>query len=106
MNMKTKKPPILPVLGRQLKQLGENLRLARRRRNLTSTLLAERAGVSRQTLLAIEKGEPGVSLGSYASVLMGLGLEKELAKLAMDDDLGRKLQDANLLRSKSKGSKE
>jgi transcriptional regulator with XRE-family HTH domain len=100
--MKTKKAPLLPVLCRQLKQLGENLRLARRRRNITSTLLAERAGMSRQTLLDIEKGEPGVSMGAYASVLMGLGLEKEIAKLAMDDELGRKLQDANLLHVKSK----
>lgn len=52
------------------------------------------------SLLAIEKGEPGVSFGAYSSVLMGLGLEKELSKIAADDDLGRKLQDAKLSRTR------
>lgn len=96
MNMKTKKSPILPSLKRRLAVLGENIRLARKRRELTTTLVAERAGISRQTLMAIEKGEDQVAMGSYASVLLSLGLEKDLDKIAADDELGRKLQDARL----------
>ena len=87
---------LLPVLQRHLEDLGENLRLARLRRRLSAALLAERAGISRPTLRAIERGEPTVSLGAYASVLFCLGMEQQLAALAQDDELGRKLQDAGL----------
>jgi transcriptional regulator with XRE-family HTH domain len=58
--------------------------------------VAERAGINRNTLTAIEKGSPGVSLGNYAQVLLVLGLEKDLQKVAADDVLGRKIQDAGL----------
>lgn len=81
--------------------MGENLKLARQRRKLSSTVVAERAGISRQTLLAVEKGEDGVSMGAYARVLLSLGLEKELERIGADDELGRKLQDARLNRRKS-----
>jgi len=80
----------------QLQQLGENLRLARLRRHFTAAIVAERADISRPTLRAIENGSPTVALGAYASVLFSLGFEKELGRVAMDDTLGRRLQDAKL----------
>ena len=85
-----------PAVRRLLSHLGENIRLARLRRGFSMELVAERAGMSRATLRAVEGGEPGVTLGSYANVLHGLGLHEDLALVARDDELGRKLQDAEL----------
>lgn len=78
-------------------EFGENIKLARLRRKLSTEQVAERANIARTTLWAIEKGSPNVALGSYVQVLFVLGLEKDLLKLAGDDPLGRKLQDAKLL---------
>ena len=83
---------LFPKTIELLQEFGENLR----RRNITSALQAERAGISRVTLSQIEKGSPSVSLGSYVQVLVSLGLEHDLLKVATDDELGRKLQDAGL----------
>lgn len=89
---RTTHPPF-PALRQLLREAGENIRLARRRRGFTAKLVAERAGLSRPTLRAIERGEPGVTMGAYANVLHTLGLARDLARLAKDDELGRKLQD-------------
>jgi transcriptional regulator with XRE-family HTH domain len=89
-------PPLLPSLDRQLQALGENIRLARLRRGLAAELIAERAGMSRPTLRAVERGDAGVAIGAYARVLQALGLDKDLAEVAHDDALGRKLQDLNV----------
>ena len=71
--------------------------MARLRRKLSAARVAERAAISRPTLLAIEKGSARVSMGAYVQVLFVLGLEKTVLRLAEDDVLGRKLQDADLL---------
>ena len=71
----------LPV-ERALVQLGHDICIARRRRNLTSALVAARAFVSRNTITRVERGDAGVSLGIYASVLFVLGLTDRLAHLA------------------------
>jgi transcriptional regulator with XRE-family HTH domain len=88
-----KKPAITDKL---LAIVGENIKLARLRRKLSAEQVAQRANISRPTLLSIEKGTAGVAIGSYAQVLFVLNLEKDLLKLAQDDLLGRKLQDAGL----------
>lgn len=103
--MARKKTIQLPALKRLLKAMGENIKLARLRRKLSAQLVAERAGMSRTTLRAIENGEAGVTLGAYANVLMCLGLENDLAHIARDDELGRKLQDADLP-TKARASKK
>ncbi|WP_400194279.1 helix-turn-helix transcriptional regulator [Hymenobacter sp. B81] len=87
---------LLPRLQQLLTQTGENIRLARLRRKLSAAQVAERAGISRKTLTAIEQGASTVSLGGYLQVLFVLGLEKTVLQLAADDVLGRKLQDAEL----------
>lgn len=76
--------------------LGERLRLARKRRGITGVLMAERVGVSRDTLNRLEKGDPTIALGTYVRALRVLGLDKELDQLGRDDELGRKLQDLEL----------
>lgn len=104
--MGREKHVLLPSLQRALVELGENIRLARLRRKFSTTIVAERAGISRTTLRAIEQGTPSVALGAYARVLLSLGLEKDLRLIAQDDELGRKLQDANLpIRARAPRSK-
>ena len=88
---------ILPRQEKILNGFGENLRLARLRRKLSTDQVSERANISRRTLWAIEKGASTVSIGAYLQVLFVLGLEKDLEEVAKDDELGRKLQDSQLI---------
>ena len=88
---------IFPRQQKILKTLGENIKLARKRRELTQQLISERTGISRVTLRKIESGDAGVSIGHYLTVLAALNLAEDLANVAQDDEFGRKLQDAKLL---------
>ena len=97
LNIMKETPTIFPRGQKILATVGENLRLARLRRKLTSQQVSERAGISRATLWQIEKGSPSVTMGGYFQVLLILGLEKDLLKIASDDVLGRKLQDVGLM---------
>jgi transcriptional regulator with XRE-family HTH domain len=89
-------PALLPRVARLLEQVGTNLELARLRRRDSAQTIADRAGISRKTLYRVEKGDPAVALGIYARVLQALRLEQDLGRIAADDELGRKLQDAGL----------
>jgi len=89
-------PSILPRLARLITGVGNNIRKARLRRAHSLETVAERAGITRKTLYRVERGDPAVALGIYARVLQALRLENDLAAIAGDDVLGRKLQDLNL----------
>ena len=92
---------ILPQTKIKLETMGEQIKMARLRRKLSAELVAERARISRATLWAVEKGSPSVSIGIYAAVLHSLnGMDNDLLLIAKDDDLGRKLQDLELLTRK------
>lgn len=92
-----KKQVILPKYKNGLSQMGENIKLARKRRKLTTIQVAERAGISRSTLSLIEKVKSSVAMGAYFNVLKVLGLQNDIFKLAADDEFDRKLQDIELL---------
>ena len=95
--MAKKAAVIMPQTREILEQMGEQIRLARLRRKLSLELVAERAGISRATLISIEKGAPTVSIGSYAAVLHALNnMDSDLLLIATDDAFGRKLQDLAL----------
>lgn len=94
--MPRKPPVVFPQEQRLLSELGERLRLARKRRKLSNAVVAQRAGVSRTTVYKVEAGDPGATLGAYIRVLAVLGLEGDLNLLAADDRIGRKLQDLAL----------
>lgn len=88
----------MPDTQKILDAMGEQIKLARLRRNLPTELVAERAGISRATLWAVEKGSPTVAMGTYAAVLHALGgMDKDLQLVAKDDEYGRRIQDLNLI---------
>lgn len=98
--MKKKKQVLFPKHQKILAQLGENIKLARKRRKLTTTQVSERANINRTTLYQIEKGSASVSMGAYFNVLRVMSLHNDFLQLAADDAFGRKLQDLALLSAK------
>jgi transcriptional regulator with XRE-family HTH domain len=92
------KKPIIssPLTKRLLVGLGENIKMARLRRGLSLRAVAERAGISLNTVVAVESCESGVSIGAILNVLHSLNLAEDISLIAKDDILGRKLQDLEL----------
>ena len=89
---------ILPGTEEILKIMGEQIKLARLRRDLSAELVAERAGISRSSLWKVESGNPAVAMGIYAAVLHALNnMDKDLLMIARDDEMGRRMQDLELL---------
>lgn len=95
--MNSKKAILLPKYQKIFDGIGENIKLARKRRKLTTEQVAERAGIHRATLHRVEKGDPTVAIGLYFNVLKVFNLENDFSKIAIDDEFGRKLQDLDLL---------
>jgi predicted transcriptional regulator len=97
--MGKKSVTLLPKTGKILEQMGEQIRLARMRRKISVALAAERAGVSRASVWAVEKGSAAVAIGIYAAVLHAIsGMDTDLLKVAANDELGQKLHDIELLK--------
>src|SRR6202043_1072709 len=89
----------LPIpVRRGLRKLGRDMRDARRRRRIPAAIAAQRASISRTTLVKIEKGNPGVAIGIYATVLFVLGMADRLGDLAApkNDPVGLQLEEENL----------
>lgn len=73
----------LPIpVKHALRKLGQDIALARKRRRITTSLLAERAFITRNTLKRAESGDAGVSIGIYATLLFNLGMVSRLAEIA------------------------
>jgi transcriptional regulator with XRE-family HTH domain len=94
---KTTSQAPIPVV-RALRKLGHDIRDARRRRRIPVAILAERASISRMTLNKVEKGDSGVSVGTYATLLFTLGMIERLADVAdpRHDTVGRELEEEHL----------
>ncbi|PYX79708.1 MAG: hypothetical protein DMG70_26820 [Acidobacteria bacterium] len=105
---------VLPLpVRRALRKLGHDIRDARRRRRIPTAIAAQRASISRTTLVKIEKGDPGVAIGNYATVLFVMGMAERLADLAdpRNDSTGLQLEEEHLpqrirIARKDKGAKE
>lgn len=88
---------VVPATEEILKIMGEQIKMARLRRNLPVELVAQRAGISRASLWKVESGNPAVAMGIYAAVLHALNnMDKDLLLIAKDDKLGRELQDLDI----------
>lgn len=104
--MPSSKQAFLPKHKRIIKQVGEQIRLARLRRQLSAEQVAERAGISRNTLYLLEKGSPSSSIATLFRILVVLGLEDDYLQIAQDDALGRHLEDAKLAQPKKRAPKK
>lgn len=105
---KTRKPVVMPNTELILKQMGEQIKLARLRRDISVNLVCERAYISRATLWKVEKGDPSVAIGIYAVVLHAIdNMDKDLLCIAKDDKVGQALQDLKISQRKrvSRGDK-
>ena len=89
----------LPIpVTRALRKLGHDIKDARRRRRIPMAMAAERASISKPTLIKVERGDPGVSIGSYATVLFVMGMADRMADLVdpKNDPVGLQLEEEHL----------
>ncbi len=93
-------------LEQKMQIVGEQIRLARLRRNLSIAQIAERATCSPLTVSRIEKGTPTVAIGIYLRVLYALQLDDDILLLAKEDVIGKALQDLNLKKRERASKKE
>lgn len=104
MGIKKKRGPSISIRS-GLKRLGEDIKLARLRRRLKMIIVAERAGISRETLAKIQKGDPGVSMGNYAMAAFAIGLGTDWMNFAAikKDHMGQMLDEQRIpLRARDK----
>ena len=94
------KVTLFPKTLRKLQIMGEQIKLARLRRNLSAESVAERARISRATVTKIEKGDPSVAIGMYVSVLSVLGLQDDILLIAGNDVIGNTYRDLELVTPK------
>ena len=94
--MTRKKVVLLPSTEQALEKVGTNIKRARLRRDIRAELLAERAGISADTLSAIEKGVSTVSIGAYAAVLAVLKLDNDLETIALDEEGKQRFKEHSL----------
>lgn len=92
-------------LEQKMQIVGEQIKLARLRRNLSVAQVAERATCSPLTVSRIEKGTPTVAIGIYLRVLYALQLDDDILWLAKEDKLGKALQDLSL-KTRERASKK
>ena len=93
-------------LEQKMQIVGEQIRLARLRRNLSIAQVAERATCSPVTINRVEKEAPTVAIGIYLRVLYALQLDDDILLLAQKDDMGRALQDLALKHRERASKKE
>lgn len=94
--MARKKVALLSSTEHALEKVGANIKRARLRRNIRAELLAERAGISADTLTSIEKGVSTVSIGAYAAVLAVLEMDDDLEMIALDEEGKQQFKEYNL----------
>jgi transcriptional regulator with XRE-family HTH domain len=101
-------PPMPLPVKRALAKLGDDIRTARLRRRIPTTLMAERMMVTRTTLRKVEKGDAGVSMGIYATALFIVGMTQRLYELAdvRDDLVGQQLEEERLPKRIRRSSKK
>jgi transcriptional regulator with XRE-family HTH domain len=93
-------------LEQKMQQVGEQIKLARLRRNFSIAQIAERAMASELTISRVEKGIPTVSIGIYLRVLYALQLDEDILFLAKEDTIGKALQDLGMITRKRAAKKE
>ncbi len=90
----------------KMHKVGEQIKLARLRRNLSIAQIADRAMVSDLTVSRVERGLPTVAVGIYLRVLYALQLDDDILCIAKDDIMGKALQDLGLITRKRAAKKE